>query len=210
MEPLRTDSAETHLVSRSVPIAAPAFRAVLRAAETPRTVWSAPGEATVVGEGAAATLTADGPDRFDAVREAAESLFVSGDVHAGTEAARPRLFGGFGFHTDSTDGPPWEDFPGARFVFPRVQVTWVDDEAWLTVNAVGPEATPETVEARREKAVPEGFWFRDERRDLFLDADVPLPPDAVGAEATARLESGVLEVTIPKASGTVTQVPVEG
>ena len=82
MEPLRTDSAETHLVSRSVPIAAPAFRAVLRAAETPRTVWSAPGEATVVGEGAAATLTADGPDRFDAVREAAESLFVSGDVHA--------------------------------------------------------------------------------------------------------------------------------
>lgn len=67
-----------------------------------------------------------------------------------------------------------------------------------------------TVEARREKAVPDGFWFRDERRDLFLDADVPLPPDAVGSEATARLESGVLEVTIPKASGTVTQVPVEG
>lgn len=67
-----------------------------------------------------------------------------------------------------------------------------------------------TVEARREKDVPEGFWFRDERRDLFLDAEVPLPPDTVGAEATARLESGVLEVTIPKASGTVTQVPVEG
>jgi menaquinone-specific isochorismate synthase len=148
MEPLRTDAAETHLVSRSVPISAPRFRAVLGAADAPRTVWSAPEEATVVGEGAAATLTADGPDRFDTVREAAESLFVSGDVHAGTEAARPRLFGGFGFHTDSTDGPPWEDFPGARFVFPRVQVTWVGNEAWLTVNAVGPDATAAAVESR--------------------------------------------------------------
>ncbi|MFW5937617.1 MAG: Hsp20/alpha crystallin family protein [Halanaeroarchaeum sp.] len=67
-----------------------------------------------------------------------------------------------------------------------------------------------TVEGRREKDVPEGFWFRDERRDLFLDAEVPLPPDAEGVEATASLESGVLKVTIPKASGAVTRVPVEG
>ena len=171
MEPLRTDAAGTHLVSRSVPVSAPAFRSVLYAADPPRTVWSAPEEATIVGEGAAATLTADGPGRFDAIRTAAESLFASGDVHAGTEAARPRLFGGFGFHTDSTDGPPWEDFPGARFVFPRVQVTWADDDAWLTVNAVGPDVTPESVESRLEAE-------RD-RIESLPDAGDPVGPPGV-------------------------------
>ncbi|SFR41747.1 isochorismate synthase [Halogeometricum limi] len=148
MASLRTDEAETHLVSRSVPVSAPSFRAVLRAADAPRTVWSAPDEATVVGSGAAATVTADGPNRFDRVREAAEDLFSSGDVHAGTEAARPRLFGGFAFHADSADGSPWEDFPGARFVFPRVQVTYADNGTWLTVNAVGPDADADAVEER--------------------------------------------------------------
>lgn len=165
MESLRTNAADYHLVSRSVPISAPSFRAVLDAADAPRTVWSAPDEATIVGNGAAATLTADGPERFDEIREAAQSLFASGDVHAGTEAARPRLFGGFEFHADSADGTPWADFPGARFVFPRVQVTWTgpeesegpavrdgraDDGAWLTVNAVGPDVRVEDVEARLE------------------------------------------------------------
>ena len=156
MESLRTDAAETDLVSRSVPLSTPSFRAVLRDADAPRTVWSAPEEATVVGSGAAATLIADGSSRFSSIREATESLFASGDVHAGTEAARPRLFGGFAFHADSTSGPPWEDFPGARFVFPRVQVTWTDDDAWVTVNAVGRDVDPDTVdEARRLAAAAE-------------------------------------------------------
>ena len=154
MESLRTDAADTTLVSRSVPVTTPSFRAVLREADAPRTVWSAPAEATVVGSGAAATLTADGTNRFASIREAAESLFASGDVHAGTEAARPRLFGGFAFHGDSTAGSPWEEFPGARFVFPRVQITWTDEDAWLTVNSVGRDVDPEAVESRldRERA----------------------------------------------------------
>ena len=177
MEPLRTDAAGTHLVSRSVPVTPPSFRSVLHAADPPRTVWSAPEEATVAGEGAAATLTADGAGRFDTIREAAEALFASGDVHAGTEAARPRLFGGFGFHTDSTDGPPWEDFPGARFVFPRVQVTWVDGDAWLTVNAVGPDATPESVESRLEAE-------RDRIESLPGADDTADPPGVRGRRRT--------------------------
>jgi menaquinone-specific isochorismate synthase len=203
MEPLRTDAGGTHLVSRSVPVTPPSFRAVLHAADPPRTVWSAPEEATVAGEGAAATLTADGAGRFDAIREAAESLFASGDVHAGTEAARPRLFGGFGFHTDSTTGPPWEDFPGARFVFPRVQVTWVDDDAWLTVNAVGPDATPESVESR--------LAAERDRIESLPDADGPAGPPGVrgrrrttaredwrdGVEAAVgRIESGDLRKVV--------------
>jgi menaquinone-specific isochorismate synthase len=148
MESLRTDAGGGSLLSRSKPIESPSFRAVLRTADAPRTVWSAPDEATVVGGGAAATLTADGPDRFEKIRKRAEALFASGDVHTGTEAAQPRLFGGFAFHAEGTSREPWTDFPGARFVFPRVQITWTDDGSWLTVNAVDPETSPETVETR--------------------------------------------------------------
>ena len=139
------------LVSRAVQIPTPPFRAVLADADSPRTGWSAPGEATVVGSDAAATLTADGPDRFQRIRERAEQLFETGDVHAGTEAACPRLFGGFAFHDAGAERPPWTDFPGARFVLPRVQVTYADNGTWLTVNAVGPDATTEAVEARLEQ-----------------------------------------------------------
>ena len=157
------------LVSRSVPLAGsvPSFRTLLDAMEAPRTVWNAADEARVVAGGAAATLTADGEDRFAAIKTAAERLFETGDVHAGTEAACPRLFGGFAFHaegaasvgetaTDETESgnadddhpSPWADFPDARFVFPRVQVTHTESGPWLTVNAVGPSATPEAVEEK--------------------------------------------------------------
>ncbi|MFB6219105.1 MAG: Hsp20/alpha crystallin family protein, partial [Halobacteriaceae archaeon] len=53
------------------------------------------------------------------------------------------------------------------------------------------------VEARREKAVPDGFEYRREGRPLFLDADLPLPPDAGGVGAVT-VERGVLEVTVEK------------
>ena len=149
MEPLETGEVE-RLVSRTVRIETPPFRPTLETATRPRTVWSSPGDATVVGSGAAATVTADGPNRFARVREAAEALFETGDVHAGTEAARPRLFGGFAFHDQGSEGDPWESFPDARFVFPRVQVTYADNGTWLTVSAVGPDATVEAVEARLE------------------------------------------------------------
>ncbi|RJX50737.1 isochorismate synthase [Halonotius pteroides] len=148
------------LVSRSIPLAdsVPSFRALVDEMEPPRTVWNAADEARVVAGGAAATLTADGPDRFRQIRTAAERLFEAGDVHAGTEAACPRLFGGFAFHSDgaaaseTTDNgdhtSPWAEFPDARFVFPRVQVTQTEGGPWLTVNAVGPSATPAAVEAK--------------------------------------------------------------
>ncbi|WP_372913016.1 isochorismate synthase MenF [Salinigranum sp.] len=165
MEQLGTGEVE-RLVSRTVRIGDPPFRAVLETATRPRTVWSAPGDATVVGSGAAATITANGPERFARVREAAEALFETGDVHAGTEAARPRLFGGFAFHDEGAERSPWEAFPDARFVFPRVQVTYADNGTWLTVNAVGPDATAEAVETRLEAE-------RERLRDL---TDGPMAP----------------------------------
>ncbi|NUE02716.1 isochorismate synthase [Halorubraceae archaeon YAN] len=139
------------LVSRATPINNVDIRAVLDATTEPRIVWGAPDQATVVGWGSAATLVANGPDRFSEIQTQAEALFSSGDVHAGTEAARPRLFGGFSFHEQTAARSPWNAFPDARFVFPRVQVTYADSGVWLTVNAVGEDATPTQVEDTLEK-----------------------------------------------------------
>jgi len=66
------------------------------------------------------------------------------------------------------------------------------------------------VDARREKDVPEGFRYRREDRPLFVEFDVPLPPDAEGEEAAATIEAGVLDVTVPKTGAPGVHVPVEG
>lgn len=55
-----------------------------------------------------------------------------------------------------------------------------------------------TVEARREKSVPTSFRYVTEERSLFLDAELPLPPDATGADAEGEVERGVLTIRLPK------------
>lgn len=83
-----------------------------------------------------------------------------------------------------------------------------DDDAYLLVVDL-PGATAETVEARieggrlvlearREKVVPREFRYLEEERSLFLDAELPLPPDATGAGAEGTVERGVLELRLPK------------
>jgi len=84
-----------------------------------------------------------------------------------------------------------------------------------------PGATPATVEATvaggrlhveatREKDVPSAFTYVDEDRSLFLDVDLPLPPDATGAGAEGTVDRGVLELRLPKrdASSAAT-IPIE-
>lgn len=83
-----------------------------------------------------------------------------------------------------------------------------DDDAYLLVVDL-PGVTAETIdveieggrlkiEARREKAVPREFRYITEERALFLDAELPLPPDATGADAEGTVEKGVLTLTLPK------------
>ena len=58
------------------------------------------------------------------------------------------------------------------------------------------------VEARRGKDVPAEFHYVEEERPLFVDAELPLPPDATGAGASAEADGGVFEVRIPKREAT--------
>jgi len=94
------------------------------------------------------------------------------------------------------------------------------DEAYLFVVDV-PGASADSVDvrvegrtlavdARRQKAVPAGFDYHSEERSLFLDLELPLPPDATEADASASVDDGVLEVRLPKRGAGGHSVPIEG
>ena len=107
------------------------------------------------------------------------------------------------------------DLPDAVFV----DLLESDDEYLLVVDLPGVTADSLDlsaadgrleIEARREKDLPAGHEFLREDRPLFLDAEIPLPPDATGADARATIERGVLEVSLPKREAPVEQpIPVE-
>lgn len=82
-----------------------------------------------------------------------------------------------------------------------------DDSYLLVVDLPG--ATADTVEvsvdrsrlrieARREKSLPPEFRYLREGRALFLDCELPLPPDSTAAGAEGTVERGVLELRLPK------------
>jgi isochorismate synthases len=201
MEPPRPDDQST-LISRAVEIDTPAFRAAYRALPKRRTVWDSPGGPLTLGGGAAATVTASGTDRFNSVRTAAESLFDSSDVHAATEAAAPRLFGGFAFHEVAEEGGLWDRFPDAEFILPDMQLTYTDDTVWLTVNATGSAATVSDVEDRlaveRDRLsglTGEAASSRPGIESISRTTDRDAWRETV-SEATTRIESGELNKVV--------------
>lgn len=94
-----------------------------------------------------------------------------------------------------------------------------DDEYLVVIDLPG--ATRETteitaedtrirIEARRAKEVPAEFDYLREDRSLFLDLELPLPPDAFGDEARATIERGVLELYVPRRPPVEeTSIPIE-
>jgi len=182
----RRDPADGPLVTRRRELDDVSRRAVLDAFEPPRELWTPPDGPAIAGWGAASTIAADGPDRFAAVREAAERLFsrLDGDADGEAAVARPRLFGGFAFHDEHEPAGPWAGFAGARFVLPQVQVAWSDDGVWLTVNAVDP-SDPDAVD-RRLDAVAEEIDAAE--ASGTADAAPGDPPGVVERERTTSRE----------------------
>ena len=65
------------------------------------------------------------------------------------------------------------------------------------------------IEARREKNLPMAFRYLREDRPLFLDADLPLPPDVVTEGTEGTLEKGTLTLWLPKRGATAeTEIPI--
>lgn len=205
------------LAVRSVQVDPPETRALCRALDRPRLVWATDAGTAVAG-GSAATITADGPDRFTVIKKRAEALFAG---LAGSETphhARPRLYGGFSFtdtHTDPGDGVTWEGFPGALFVLPSVQFTKTPAGNWLTTAATGPDAEARAAE-RLER------W-----RDRIAEVPSPAPSTPPGIvdrsyapplgdwqreidEATGRIGRGDLrKVVLAQALSARLSEPVE-
>jgi len=127
------------------------YRAFLAARDPPRIHWADPDGLELSGCGAAATVTAAGEERFEAVREWATALFDDRD-HDGPAVARPRLLGGFAFHDDHAPEGTWPGFPAARFVLPAVQLASAGEETWLTVTGAGEDVDPDDVAAALEDA----------------------------------------------------------
>ena len=193
---------EPTLVTRTCPVPDVSLRAFLAEREPPRIHWTTPDGCEIAGSGAVARLTADGPDRFDEVREAAEALFANVDAGGSPAdgdrdssgatstdfdgadlpaAARPMLFGGFAFGDDHESAPPWEGFPGAEFVLPALRLTRTDDGTWLTVAAAGPEATPDEVVSRLEST-------REAVAELPSMGPTRDPPGVTATERTTTRE----------------------
>jgi menaquinone-specific isochorismate synthase len=144
MEPLRGEESAVGdpVVTRGCRIDSGSVRSVLDTDERPRFAWATAAE-SFAAAGSAATLTAEGPDRFTEVRSAAAELFDRCETPAGLPSvARPRLVGGFAFHDGDHNGTdsPWEGFPGGAFFLPEVQLTVRDGDRWLTTAATGADA----------------------------------------------------------------------
>ena len=72
------------------------------------------------------------------------------------------------------------------------------------------EAGRLVIEGQRSKDVPREFRFVREDRSVFLDVELPLPPDATGQGAEGTVSQGVLELEIPKATAApTTTVPID-
>jgi HSP20 family protein len=66
------------------------------------------------------------------------------------------------------------------------------------------------IEARREKDLPREFRYLREDRALFLDVDLPLPPNANAEAASGEIHNGVLELTLPKREqNSETRIPID-
>ncbi len=126
---------ETKFHSQSVPLTTNEFQPLFKAFSPPYFSWSPPNGPGFLAVGSANTITTGGADRFEKAITEATQLFPHLDYEPSDQAvARPRLFGGAAFNPDHTGSGPWVDFPSLQFFLPRIQVTKLVDQSFLTVT----------------------------------------------------------------------------
>jgi salicylate biosynthesis isochorismate synthase len=109
------------------------FAAAFRAGLEP-ILWLQPiDDFAMVGIGNAWSVQAEGPDRFRAVAEAWEARLAGALL---SDAAEPRLIGGFGFTGEVPDGEPWSPFGAASMVLPELLLVRRGESLTLTASYI--------------------------------------------------------------------------
>ncbi len=109
--------------------------------EMPRIFWRSPHRGvTYAGLGVAASVTAEGDQRFELIQRQAQSIFSEAQIEDVDPSLEPRFFGGFAFLPGVSTGI-WSQFGDAQFVLPKLMFTqFPDGETWLTISAFENEA----------------------------------------------------------------------
>jgi len=97
-----------------------------------RFLWArdAAGE-SIAAVDATATLEAAGDDRFADVARGLADLTAAGSLRDGV------LVGGFAFDGAASGAPPWQDFPAAQLVLPRLALVRRGDRIRLVASVLG-------------------------------------------------------------------------
>lgn len=128
--------------SRSIPISEEGPQSLFRAFSPPYFSWKPPNGPEFIAVGSVFSISADGNNRFD--RAVTEATRLAPEVNYETTeraVARPRLFGGAAFDPDQTGSGPWADFQSLQFFLPRIQVTQLDDQSFLTITEPDSQST---------------------------------------------------------------------
>lgn len=163
-------------------------------------LWQLPARGVaIVGIGAEAELTAEGPDRFGAVarqwRALVADAVVVGDAGGATHPGPgPVAMGGFAFDVGGAAGP-WAGFGDGWLCLPRTMYGVADRKHWLTVNTT---VTQETEPAAATLAVEQAR----RRMTLWTHNGVPVAAsrDADESPVVAREAGSAMEgVSLPTA-----------
>lgn len=102
--------------------------------------WAHPSDGfSIAAFGAAETFSPSGKERFSSVDEEWHALLdgaLIDDGNASRSAVGPLLIGGFSFDPAGPGTDRWRAFPAAHLILPKLHVTSIRDECWLTVSVV--------------------------------------------------------------------------
>jgi isochorismate synthase len=170
--------------------------------EQGRAYWARPRDAFAIAAiGAATTLHPAGTDRFAAVDESWRSL-MSDAVIEGADADRgvgPLLVGGFAFDPEGPRTSTWSGFPSLHFILPRITITSINGESFVTVNGHDRDDNASVLAAVRPDIQSRSSAFEEEALGSKLQIQA-LRSDtkwkSAVSDAVERIRSGELEKVV--------------
>ena len=211
------DMSPLHSVSIALwrPIALTDF---LHAADSPIRIYWQHGSIPIAyaGYGAAAVINAHGDHRFADIRAQGQAIFSRLTLEVGESHAEPRFLGGFAFQPDQPNAP-WQSFSPAWFVMPRVMLTDVAGQQWLTItDSLNPDRTANDL---RSEAIALAACFESYQPRSWQPAPTLISTDYPLSQATwrqqvntavNRIHDGVLEkVVLSRTCDLIFDAPID-